>query len=94
MRIDLIDSNASEMVGELNSQSANTGKSAPVSTGAPEDRTTLTLGSAAVSSLASQAMSSPEIRQELVQSLKQEVESGQYQLDPDKIAGAMIDEHA
>jgi flagellar biosynthesis anti-sigma factor FlgM len=39
-------------------------------------------------------MSSPEIRQELVQGLKQEVESGQYQLDPDQIAGAMIDEHA
>ena len=94
MRIDLIDSTASEMVGELNSQSANTGKSAPVSTGAPEDRTTLTSGSAAVSRSTSQAMSSPEIRQEMVQSLQQAIQSGQYQLEPDQIAGAMIDEQA
>jgi flagellar biosynthesis anti-sigma factor FlgM len=39
-------------------------------------------------------MSSPEIRQDKVSSLQQAVSSGQYKLEPDKIAGAMIDEHA
>jgi flagellar biosynthesis anti-sigma factor FlgM len=39
-------------------------------------------------------MSSPEIRQDLVNQLKQSVGSGQYKLDPDAIASSMIDEHA
>jgi flagellar biosynthesis anti-sigma factor FlgM len=39
-------------------------------------------------------MSSPDIRQSKVQSLQQAISSGSYQLDPDQIAGAMIDEHA
>jgi flagellar biosynthesis anti-sigma factor FlgM len=39
-------------------------------------------------------MHSPEIRQDKVQSLQQAISSGQYKLEPDKIAGAMIDEHA
>jgi flagellar biosynthesis anti-sigma factor FlgM len=39
-------------------------------------------------------MSSPEIRQDKVASLQQAVSNGTYQLDPNAIAGAMIDEHA
>jgi flagellar biosynthesis anti-sigma factor FlgM len=39
-------------------------------------------------------MSSPEIRQDKVDSLTQAVSSGQYQLDPGKIAASMLDEHA
>jgi flagellar biosynthesis anti-sigma factor FlgM len=39
-------------------------------------------------------MSSPAVRQDKVESLQQAISSGKYQLDPDKIAGAMIDEHA
>jgi negative regulator of flagellin synthesis FlgM len=58
------------------------------------DRTTLTSGAGSVESLVSQALTSPEVRQSKVESLQQAVSSGQYQIDPDKIAGAMIDEHA
>jgi len=39
-------------------------------------------------------MSSPEIRQDKVDSLKQALESGNYKLDPGKIAESMIDEQA
>jgi flagellar biosynthesis anti-sigma factor FlgM len=39
-------------------------------------------------------MSSPEIRQDKVDSLTQAVNSGTYQLDPAKIAASMLDEHA
>jgi anti-sigma28 factor (negative regulator of flagellin synthesis) len=39
-------------------------------------------------------MNSPETRQGLVDSLKQSVSSGQYELDPGKIAASIIDDHA
>jgi anti-sigma28 factor (negative regulator of flagellin synthesis) len=39
-------------------------------------------------------MNSPEVRQDLVQTLQQAIQSGQYKLEPDQIAGAMIDEQA
>jgi anti-sigma28 factor (negative regulator of flagellin synthesis) len=39
-------------------------------------------------------MNSPEVRQDLVLNLQQAIQSGQYKLEPDQIAGAMIDEQA
>jgi flagellar biosynthesis anti-sigma factor FlgM len=39
-------------------------------------------------------MSSPEIRQDRVDSLKQSIDNGTYELDPAKIASSMIDEQA
>lgn len=94
MRIDLFNSAATELAGEVNAKPAQTGNtSSPVSE-ASGDHTTLTSGSAAISSLVSQAMNTPSIRQDKVSSLQQAISSGQYQLDPDQIAGAMISEHA
>ena len=48
-----------------------------------QDRVTL-------SALATQALATPEIRQTQVDSLKQSVSSGQYQVDPNEIANAML----
>ncbi len=45
-----------------------------------------------ISSLATQALQTPEIRQDKVDNLQPMVLSGQYGLDPGQIAGAMIDE--
>lgn len=56
--------------------------------------TTLTSGSTSVGALVSKAMNSPEIRQDLVNQLKESVGNGQYKLDPGAIAASMIDEHA
>ena len=64
--------------------------SATVAAGGGEDRTTLTSDSAAVESLVSTAMNSSTVRQETVESLRQAVGSGQYQLDPAAIANAML----
>ena len=61
----------------------------PAAAGA-EDRTTLTSDSAAVGTLVSTAMNSPAVRQETVESLRQSVAGGQYQLDPAAIADAML----
>ena len=43
-----------------------------------------------LSSLATQAMGTPEIRQTQVDSLSQSIRSGQYQLDPHQIADAIL----
>jgi negative regulator of flagellin synthesis FlgM len=45
-----------------------------------------------VKSLVSQALSTPEVRQEKVNALRQSISSGEYKLDPGKIAGAIISE--
>jgi len=48
-----------------------------------QDRVTL-------SALASQALGMPEVRQATVDSLRQSINNGQYQLDPNQIADAML----
>jgi flagellar biosynthesis anti-sigma factor FlgM len=92
MRIDLLNSVASQIASEQSSQAAEA-QNASV---APrdEDRATLVSDSGSVGSLVSAAMSSPEIRQDKVAALQQAISSGKYELDPAKIAASMIDEHA
>lgn len=58
--------------------------------GAPEDRTTFHTDTASIQALTSQAMSSPEIRQDKVDALRQSVSSGTYMVDATKTADAMI----
>ena len=92
MRIDLLNTVASQISSEPGSQAAGA-QNASV---APreEDRATLVSDAGSVSSLVSAAMNSPEIRHDKVASLQQAISSGKYQLDPAKIAASMIDEHA
>ncbi|HEY1648531.1 MAG TPA: flagellar biosynthesis anti-sigma factor FlgM [Terracidiphilus sp.] len=94
MRIDLFNTAASEISSEPNSKQIQSPTVPSTETSDSGDRTTLTSGSGTVGALVSEAMSSPQIRQDKVQSLQQAVSSGKYQIEPDKIAGAMIDEHA
>jgi negative regulator of flagellin synthesis FlgM len=93
MRIDLFNSTATELSNEQTSQKIAAENAAKSDLSTTEDRATLTSDSASVSSLASTALSSPEVRQGLVDSLKQSVSSGQYELNPDKIAASMVDEN-
>lgn len=94
MRIDLTNAAASQIAGESKPQQVGAkGVSASNLAGA-EDRTTLSSTDPSVNALVSDAMSSPEIRQDLVDNLKQAISSGNYELDPGKIAQSMIDEHA
>jgi flagellar biosynthesis anti-sigma factor FlgM len=55
-----------------------------------EDQTQLSGALTQVDALAAQASQLPEIRQERVQSLRQAVFGGQYQPDPQKVAGALL----
>ncbi|HXY04817.1 MAG TPA: flagellar biosynthesis anti-sigma factor FlgM [Terriglobales bacterium] len=45
-----------------------------------------------LSELASRALQSPEIRQDKVDSLRQQIESGQYQVDARAIADAIVNQ--
>jgi flagellar biosynthesis anti-sigma factor FlgM len=94
MRIDLFNSQASQVSGQPDPKQVKTQDVATSEVDAGGDRTTLTSASGSIGSLVSEAMKSPEIRQDKVESLQQAIGNGQYQLDPEQIAGAMIDEHA
>jgi len=92
MRIDLVNSAASQISSEPGSQAAGAqNASVPPR---DEDHATLVSDAGSVSSLVSSALSSPEIREDKVASLQQAISNGTYELDPAKIAASMIDEHA
>ena len=94
MRIDLTNSAASQIANEPGSQSVNGQNAVVPEASGTEDRTSFTSDQASVGALVNTAMQSPEIRQDKVAALQQSIGSGQYELDPAKIAAAMIDEHA
>jgi negative regulator of flagellin synthesis FlgM len=91
MKVDLSNGISNQSPVELNNRPATTSQSAaaPVET---QDRTTLSTSSSAVSSLVSQAMASPQVRQDKVDALKQQVASGNYNIDPSKIAKGILSE--
>jgi len=94
MRIDLTQASMSQIANEPGPKQVNTGNVAASDSASGGDRTTLTSAQQSLSELVSTAMSSPEIRQDRVDSLKQAISEGSYALDPEKIAASMIDEQA
>lgn len=99
MRIGTFNSTASELASEVTSQQAGaksaskTGQAEGAQTGG-EDRATFSSGSSSVDHLVNNALQSPEVRQDKVESLRQAVSSGQYKLDPSAIAKSMVDDYA
>ena len=57
---------------------------------AADNKTTLSEDNVSLSSLATQALNQPEVRQSQVDSLRQSIASGEYQLDPGAIADAIL----
>ena len=54
------------------------------------DQTELSRDTVTLSALATQALGLPEVRQDQVEGLRQNINSGQYQLDPQQIADAIL----
>jgi flagellar biosynthesis anti-sigma factor FlgM len=94
MRIDAYNSAASDVSSDASLQQAGAQKTTNSVTAGEGDRATLSSDSASSSSLASIALNSPQVRQDKVDSLTQSIASGKYELDPAKIASAMIDDYA
>jgi negative regulator of flagellin synthesis FlgM len=60
----------------------------------PQDQTSFSSDKVSISSLEARVMQTPEIRQERVASLKDAIRKGEYALDANKIADAMLNESA
>jgi negative regulator of flagellin synthesis FlgM len=93
MRIDL-NQTAGQIASESNSKPGDAENVAVSDLANSCDRTTLTSTQQSLNALVSTAMSSPEVRQDRVDSLKQAISDGTYELDPEQIASSMIDEQA
>jgi flagellar biosynthesis anti-sigma factor FlgM len=68
---------------------ANARASSPISLG--QDQAQLSGAGAQVASLTAQALQLPEVRQERVQALRQAVQFGNYELNPQAVAGSLLD---
>ena len=77
------------MVPERSEKMARSEQPTPAS---PQDQTSFSSDQASLSSLEARVMQTPEIRQDRVASLKDAINKGEYALDPDKIAEAMLNE--
>jgi flagellar biosynthesis anti-sigma factor FlgM len=89
MKIDGINPAATQLPVE--NVAARVSTSGPATTqAAAQDWTSFHSDSTSVQSLTSQALNSPEVRQGTVDALRETVNSGQYQLDPAKIAAAIV----
>ena len=86
MRIDLNTHHTPEISTDRASTTSATAQSASA---APQaDR--FSGDSVSLNSLAAQALQLPEVRQDKVDSLRQQIASGEYQVDPQKTAAAML----
>jgi len=56
------------------------------------DKVTLSLDTSGMASLQATALSQPEIRSDKIQALRQAISTGQYKIEPDKIAEALVNE--
>jgi len=93
MKIEVNSPTASQLPTDRSVRSAASSKINEAQ-GTTEDRTTFHSDSALVQTLTTQALSSPEVRQDKVSALRQSVSSGEYSVDASKIAGAIVDSNS
>ena len=93
MKIDVNSLSANMLPIDRNPKQVSTGNLTSAQS-LTQDRTTLHSDSQSIQSLTSQAMKTPEIRQDKVDAFSQAIKSGEYRPDANKIAGAIIDHEA
>ncbi len=76
-------------VTKTSTDATHTEKKVPLTAKTSEDKTTLTTGSDKVQTLTNAALATASTRAARVETLKQAVSSGQYQLDSSKTAKAL-----
>lgn len=92
MRIDLNGLTADQITTTKQSSTPVGRAGTAPSTQPAEDQASLSLDTVGISALAAKAMQMPEIRQDKVDALRQTIRQGQYQVDPTKVADAMLNE--
>ena len=90
MKVEL--NNSLTTQGIVDRPSAKVSSASVSSANVSQDRTTFSSKTQPVQSLVSQALSSPEVRHDRVNALKSSIASGDYKVDANKIAGAIISE--
>jgi negative regulator of flagellin synthesis FlgM len=91
MKVDLNGSTLDRITeSQVNSKTGQASESP--STSQVQDTATLSTDSAMVSQLANQVLASSEVRQDKVEALQQAIQRGEYKVEPEKIADAMIRE--
>jgi len=87
MRIDLNQLSLGNVEREDKARKASgKGQGAP----AVEDKASFSSDSLNLSSLEAQALASPEVREGKVEALRQAIQNGDYKVEPDKIAQAIL----
>jgi len=90
MRIDLNHISLQDLTREEKTRRA--GLKSP-SSPSVEDTTSLSADTQSLSSLQTQAMATPAIRQDKVEALRQAIQQGEYKLEPDQIAHAILNQN-
>lgn len=94
MKVDLNGANASNLSSVTSTQHGQTVatsvSNAQNEAEIGEDTATLSSGGAHIEALTAKALETSEVRQDKIEALRQAVQSGQYKIEPDKIAQAMI----
>ena len=89
MKIDVNSLSANTLPIDRSPKQVSTGNLAATQS-VTQDRTTFSSDTQSVQALTTQAMKSPEIRQDKVDALSQSVNSGEYKPDATKTAGAIM----
>jgi negative regulator of flagellin synthesis FlgM len=92
MKIELTNSTPDPIVTPRGSNNNNSSTPTNQVQAHGEDTASLSFDRASIGSLVSQAMALPGVRQDKVDALRQAISSGQYKVEPDKVADAMLQE--
>ena len=90
MRIDLNHISLPDLDREENTRKAGLKNS---SSSSFEDKTSLSADTQSIASLQAQALSTPAIRQDKVDALRQSIQNGDYKLEPDQVAQAILNQN-
>jgi negative regulator of flagellin synthesis FlgM len=75
---------------EISTDRASTSSASTQSASATQQADKFSGDSVSLNSLAAQALQLPDVRQDKVDSLRQQIASGEYRVDPQKTADAML----
>lgn len=87
-----IGSNLPDLQGVLNDRAESSSSPSKARAASAEEGESFAEDTVSISALTAKALQMPEVRQDKVDSLRQSVSNGQYELDPNMIAAAMVNE--
>jgi len=87
-----IGSNLPDLLGVSNDRAESSSSPSMARAASTEEAESFAEDTVSISALTAKALQMPEVREDKVDSLRQSVSNGQYELDPNMIAAAMVNE--